>query len=487
MITISYEQKKYTGLQYILNLLNPVSPYGKEAVKRVKPFQPNEKEKLEQELNEIEKIVLAFDACKMDLNRMEHIMSSMKDIHRSLEKGMETSLHEIELFEIRQFLIALEELMRTFQSWNKTVGLDSVCFYDISEALLLLDPEGKRVTGFYLYESYSKELKEIRESKRQIEMKLRNAKLPDEMDALTNDRRIQVVREEEEEKKIRAILTDQLKKYREQIQNNCEAVGRLDFLLQKAKAAMQYTSVKPDITKDTLSLEEAVNPEIAEHLQEEGKQFKRISIEMKAGVTVITGANMGGKSVALRTVALHILLAQYGFFVYAKKAQLPVFDYFHIIANEYESVKDGLSSFGGEIMELNKALCTLKEGYGFFLFDEPARGTNPREGAALVQSVVKYLNKQQAMTLLATHYDHIAEFADAHYQVYGLKNMNPEHAFREMEEHNPKRNLAVISKYMDYGIYRVSAEKECPKDAISICKLLGLDKNILELLEQILE
>lgn len=487
MITLSYEQKKYTGLQYILNLLNPVSPYGKEAVKRVKPFQLNEKEKLEQELNEIEKIVLTFDACKTDLNRLEHTMSSMKDIQQSLEKGMETNLNEIELFEIRQFLIALEELTWTFQSWNNTVRLDTVCFYDTSEALLLLDPEGKRVTGFYLYESYSKELKEIRENKRQIEMKLRKAKLPGEMEALTNDRRIQVVREEEEEKKIRAILTDQLKKYREQIQNNCKAVGRLDFLLQKAKAAMQYASVKPEITMDTLSLEEAVNPEIAEHLQEEGKQFKNISIEMKAGVTVITGANMGGKSVALRTVALHILLAQYGFFVYAKKAQLPVFDCFHIIANEYESVKDGLSSFGGEIMELNKALSTLKEGYGFFLFDEPARGTNPHEGAALVQSVVKYLNGQKAMTLLATHYDHIAEFADAHYQVYGLKNMNPEHAFQEMEELNPKRNLAVISKYMDYGIYRVSAKKECPKDAISICRLLGLDNNILELLEQILE
>lgn len=42
---------------------------------------------------------------------------------------------------------------------------------------------------------------------------------------------------------------------------------------------------------------------------------------------MITGANMGGKSVALKTVAENVLLFQMGFFVFAKYASIPLLDF----------------------------------------------------------------------------------------------------------------------------------------------------------------
>jgi len=60
-------------------------------------------------------------------------------------------------------------------------------------------------------------------------------------------------------------------------------------------------------------MEDMINPQIADVLEEKGKRFTPVSIALEKGATVITGANMGGKSVALKTIALNILLTQCGF------------------------------------------------------------------------------------------------------------------------------------------------------------------------------
>jgi len=60
---------------------------------------------------------------------------------------------------------------------------------------------------------------------------------------------------------------------------------------------------------------EAFNPEIKEILEKGAKVFTPVSIDLSSGATIITGANMGGKSVTLKTIVLNLLLGQMGFFV----------------------------------------------------------------------------------------------------------------------------------------------------------------------------
>ena len=55
-----------------------------------------------------------------------------------------------------------------------------------------------------------------------------------------------------------------------------------------------------------------INPELCDLLQEQGRAFVPVSISLDWGAAVITGANMGGKSVAMKTVALNVLLLQAG-------------------------------------------------------------------------------------------------------------------------------------------------------------------------------
>lgn len=82
---------------------------------------------------------------------------------------------------------------------------------------------------------------------------------------------------------------------------------------------MRYGGVKPELTEKDLELEDMINPEICDLLEQQGRRFVPVSISLTPGATVITGANMGGKSVAMKTVALNVLLLQAGFLVCAKK------------------------------------------------------------------------------------------------------------------------------------------------------------------------
>ena len=94
---------------------------------------------------------------------------------------------------------------------------------------------------------------------------------------------------------------------------DADTAGRLDFIIQKALFAVRYGGVKPELTEKDLELEDMINPEICDLLEQQGRRFVPVSISLTPGATVITGANMGGKSVVMKTVALNVLLLQAGF------------------------------------------------------------------------------------------------------------------------------------------------------------------------------
>ena len=82
--------------------------------------------------------------------------------------------------------------------------------------------------------------------------------------------------------------------------------------------------------------------------------------------------------------------------------------------------------------------------------------------------------------MLATHYDHVSEAAVAHYQVAGLKDLNWQQLSREILGLSADDGAARIVSYMNYGLYRVTDRQDCPRDALHICRLLGMPREILE-------
>ena len=425
MIELNFQQKDNIGFQYIIDELAPCSPYGEERIKGMKPFTREQKPELLRQLQNIQRVLENRDRCASAMDKLMHTFMCIKNIRKIAEKCCESTLNAIELFEVKRFLLESERMLPLFAEVNEAVCFDGITLKDTTEALELLDPEKNRVASFYISDMYSQELRAIRKEKRALEEAIRRAE-GEEKEELQAKRVLVAVEEEHEERKVRIMLSEQLRPFIPAMLHNMDAIAQIDLSVQKAALARRYGAVLPVITENQVDFAEMTNPQIADSLKKRGNSFTPISLALCEGATVITGANMGGKSVAMKTVALNILLVHCGFFPFAKEAACPIFDSMHIISEDLENTDRGLSSFGGEIVRFNEVLSHLDEGFAFIMLDEFARGTNPDEGAAIVQAVTAYLNKKHAVTLLATHYDNVSDQANAHYQVIGLKDLNVE-------------------------------------------------------------
>ena len=483
MIELNFQQKDNIGFQYIIDELAPCSPYGEERIKGMKPFTREQKPELLRQLQNIQRVLENRDRCASAMDKLMHTFMCIKNIRKIAEKCCESTLNAIELFEVKRFLLESERMLPLFAEVNAAVCFDAITLKDTTEALELLDPEKNRVASFYISDMYSQELRAIRKEKRALEEAIRRAE-GEEKEELQAKRVLVAVEEEHEERKVRIMLSEQLRPFIPAMLHNMDAIAQIDLSVQKAALARRYGAVLPVITENRVDFAEMTNPQIADSLKKRGNSFTPISLALCEGATVITGANMGGKSVAMKTVALNILLVHCGFFPFAKEAACPIFDSMHIISEDLENTDRGLSSFGGEIVRFNEVLSHLDEGFAFIMLDEFARGTNPDEGAAIVQAVTAYLNKKHAVTLLATHYDNVSDQANAHYQVIGLKDLNVEELRAQIAAVSGHVGVELISKHMNYGLYRVEGKQNCPRDALNICRLLALNTEILEMIEK---
>lgn len=484
MITVTFDEKVKIGLQYALETLHGCSPFGQEKVRRLRFYAPEERDQLDTELYNVERCADAAGELKDVYDKIMILLCQIKDIRTSLRRCAEGETPDhVELFEIKGYLQRLEGLRPLFDQVDATVHFKDLSFHDPATALAILDPEGTGSRGFYIPDSATVRLKEIRAAKKDVEEHLYKAATDGEREDLRMKRTRICAEEESEEMKVRKAMGAALAPLVEDLLADAESVGRLDFIIQKALFAVRYGGVRPEITDGALELTDMVNPELVDLLSEQGRAFVPVSIALDRGATVITGANMGGKSVAMKTVALNVLLLQSGFLVCAKAAKMPLFHTVKMLFDDLQSIQSGLSGFGSEIVQFEKALSEVEQGYSLFLLDEFARGTNPDEGAVIVQAVTKYLNEVDAVSLLTTHYDKVADCARRHYQIIGLRDVDPEKIRAELSV-TSEDGVAVIARHMNYGLYRVEGKSDCPRDALNICRMLSLKPEILEKIEE---
>ena len=129
-------------------------------------------------------------------------------------------------------------------------------------------------------------------------------------------------------------------------------------------------------------------------------------------VLVLSGANTGGKTVALKTLGLLALLHQCGLHVPAERARMPVFaDVLADIGDE-QSIAASLSTFSGHLRNLVHVL-EAATPRTLVLLDEVAAGTDPIEGAALARALLDELSQRAALTITTTHYAEVKQWASA--------------------------------------------------------------------------
>lgn len=484
MNELSFAQKENIGFQFVVDSLHPNSPYGLELVRGLKPLSPREKPELLRQLNNIQRVLEGEAVCGGQLERMCRIFMTLKMIRNTIHKCNEATLNEIELFEVKRFLIKSFEIYPLWVEVQKILRLEGIEIADTTAALDLLDPGRNRLASFYIADDYSPDLRTLRKEKRMLEEQIRRATEDWQKKDLLSSRTLVAAQEEQEELRICQELSRSLRPHLSLILQNMDAIGELDVTIEKAHLARKYGAVMPDISEESLVLRDMINPQIHDALRSRGSGFTPVTISLEKGSTVITGANMGGKSVALKTLALNILLVQCGMFPFAGYAKVPLFENIFIISEDQESVDRGLSSFGGEIVQFNQMIENMGQELSLVILDEFARGTNPDEGTAIVQAVTEYLDSRNAMAVLATHFDHVSQKASAHYQVIGLRDLDVERLRQEIAAAGNEAGVALIARHMNYGLYRVEEDQECPRDALNICRLLGTDAVILKMMEK---
>ncbi|MBO5917565.1 MAG: hypothetical protein J6Q14_02210, partial [Oscillospiraceae bacterium] len=319
MITLSFAQKESIGFQYVLDALRTNSPYGEERVREMTPFGRDDRAELLRQLSNVQRVLQGEAMCQKTLDRLLRVFMTVKNIRATVEKCRETALNEIELFEVKCFLLRCSEMLPLFRELQPVLQLDGVCLKDTDEALQILDPEGNRVASFYLTDASSALLRSLRKEKRALEEQIRRA-TGEEKSCLQAARTRVAADEEHEEGRIRKQLSEALRPYISDMLRNMEMIGEIDLTVEKARLARRYGGVMPELTQDTLDMADMVNPKVLDLLRDQKKTFTPVSIALDKGAAVITGANMGGKSVAMKTIALNVLLTHCGFFPFAAEA-----------------------------------------------------------------------------------------------------------------------------------------------------------------------
>lgn len=469
MTFLEDEAKKKIGFYYVMDKVEVSSVFGKEAFAALEIVAS--KEELLHEYENIEECINK----KEYFNQFENIFMRFRDIKNTFKRSKAGKvLDEVELFEIKNFAILSSEINALYIASKFNLKGISLCDFD--EIYKLLNPMENKSSSFFIYDEYSLKLSEIRDKKGKIEKLIYKEKDVSRREQLLKDRAEIVNHEKEEEFSIRKNLTSEISKYADKLIESTYMLGKLDVTIAKAKYAAYCKLCKP-VFSDKIKIVNGINPMVKEKVEKKGGSFKPITLELLKGTTVITGANMGGKTVALSITALNYILAYMGFYVFADSFEFVPLDFMCFLSEDAESLQNGLSTFGGEVIKLKRIIEKLKDKKGFIIFDEFARGTNPEEGSNITKALVKYLGKFDSIAVLSTHYDGVCSLADVHYQVKGLKNVDLS-AIRDIEKE--EEFLMLINKYMDYSLEKVEKGTAIPKDALNICALMGLNREIID-------
>lgn len=470
VLDLDNAQKENVGLNFVLQRLTCCSPYGLEEIKQIAPFAAKGEEGLLECFDNMEKLSTLSKDNPDIIDELCGLLAHFKNIRGAMAKLKSAYLNQVELFEIKSFLLVFEQFLSVFDKTNKEMRLAGINFASMEAALNILDPHNKRITPFSIEDGFSPALPEIRREKGRVETLMRIEANQNRREELLAQRADIVAMEDVEEMRVMMELSQGLREHITVFCNNMDNIGKLDFIIAKTLLALKYGATRPKVGGKKLVLKDMNNPMIAEILAATGKEFTATSLDLDVGTTIITGANMGGKSVAMRTAVLNIMLCRMGFFVFVKHAEIPLFDGVCLVSEDMQNAHQGLSSFGAEISCLGHIINRSKKEFLFIALDELARATNPQEGAAIVRAVAAYLAYSGCICLMSTHYDGVVRPDMKHYQVAGLAaNID---------------NVASIESYMDYSLVEANPAAQPPRDALRICKLLGLDDDLMGIIDK---
>lgn len=480
MLIASRQDRERLGLAQALEACRCYSPQGRRLKAAHRYYSPEEKELLEEELTAVNRLLEYAGSQTADRLTVQAILGHLRDLRGSLASLKKGYLLDItELFELKQAARLIGKLAGHASLARKA----GVTLTALPELEALLDPAGLGTSGFYLYDEYSPHLAQLRRDRALLENKLEGGQ--GDRPALLAERRCLVEEEEKEEEAVRRQLCERIKPYAAPLQENLDQAGRLDFRLAKAELALRWGASRPDLMEagERTILEHFYHPPIEQQLLARGASYERQTLVVEKGTTVLSGPNMGGKSVSLKALALSLLLLHMGYFPPAAYVATPLFDFVGYSSDHLDTTKRGLSSFASEMVSLRDLVDLSKRSRGFILIDEPCRGTNPREAAALVGALSRFFAQKPGSLVLATHYLVPAGEGIRHIRIRGIQEEALQAVLgSETRQLTDQEAIRRIESLMDYSLEAVDDGAGPQEAAVRLAGWLGMDEELLDLL-----
>lgn len=216
------------------------------------------------------------------------------------------------------------------------------------------------------------------------------------------------IQEENEVLRILYVLTGLVYDCQEIMEQNVRTMEKLDFMFSRGKLSFRYDGTEPSI-----NLERKIVLKDGRHPLMEKEVSVPLQFSVGQGVNgiVITGPNTGGKTVAIKTVALNCMMAQSGLHTACREADICMNSNFLCDIGDGQSLSENLSTFSAHIANVLDILKKAGKD-SLVIMDELGSGTDPAEGMGIAVAILEELKKSGALFLVTTHYPEVKQYAD---------------------------------------------------------------------------
>lgn len=191
-------------------------------------------------------------------------------------------------------------------------------------------------------------------------------------------------------------------------------VGEMDFLMAKARTALDIVAGMPIISEDgILNLRKARHPLLEKALRREGRSIVPLTVSLspQKHLLLISGPNAGGKSVCLKTVGLLQYMFQWGLLIpTSESSELPVFDRIFVSIGDDQSLENDLSTYSSFLADMREMLDGANERT-LVLIDEFGSGTEPAAGGAIAEAILAEIDRRGVYGVITTHYTNLKLYA----------------------------------------------------------------------------
>ncbi|MBV8246379.1 MAG: hypothetical protein JOZ38_10690 [Candidatus Eremiobacteraeota bacterium] len=508
------------GLEWLAAELEPVSDYGRRAFARLEPYRPGDEGAAAARAAQVSGAAQAL--APESVEALRDALRSAPDASGAIARaGVGDTLADADFLELLRFCDALE---RVDALLPKNIPKPPRC----SAIAVALERGRAGKFGFYLDDAFDRDLgtARARAAAAQAEFEAargrllasasaalgradiaspefivmrdaRSASLPEGVRVIReaptyylcelelDESALAALRRRDEasevassgEERVRAALSERVREHVAELERAEALAGELDVLLAAVRFTQRYACRPAEYHADaSLAFVDAHYLPLQAELEREGRPYVPIALTL-GEVAILTGPNMGGKSVALRTCGFIAVCAAFGLPVPAESARVALFAEIAWLGIGVREEPGGLlSSFAGEVVRLRDVLARGAEP-ALLLIDEFARTTTPDEGRALLLALIVRLRRLRVCALVATHLTGIAEDAGApHFVVRGLREISEQAPSEDLDE-----ALQQLAALMDYTIEPVGAAREHTADAIFLARLLGLDAEFIDI------